>query len=46
MEYGSFEKNGVTVPTADVRVLEMVMLGPPGPRAVTADDVEDATIAA
>jgi len=46
MEYSSFEKNGVTVPTADVRVLEMVMLGPPGPRAVTADDVEDATIAA
>ena len=46
IEYGSFEKNGVTVPTADVRVVEMVMLGPPGPRAVTADDVEDATIAA
>jgi single-strand DNA-binding protein len=46
IEYGSFEKNGVTVPTADVRVVEMVMLGPPGPRAVTADDEEDAAIAA
>jgi single-strand DNA-binding protein len=46
IEYGSFEKNGVTVPTADVRVVEMVMLGPPGPRAVTADDEEEAAIAA
>jgi single-strand DNA-binding protein len=46
IEYGSFEKNGVTVPTADVRVVEMVMLGPPGPRAVTADDEEEASIAA
>jgi single-strand DNA-binding protein len=46
IEYGSFEKNGVTVPTADVRVFEMVMLGPPGPRTVTADDIEDASIAA
>jgi single-strand DNA-binding protein len=46
IEYGSFEKNGVTVPTAEVRVLEMVMLGPPGPRAVSSDEVEDASVAA
>ncbi|MCI0432198.1 MAG: single-stranded DNA-binding protein [Gemmatimonadetes bacterium] len=46
IEYGSFEKNGITIPTAEIRVHEMVMLGPPGPRAVTADDVEDATVAA
>jgi single-strand DNA-binding protein len=30
IEYGSFEKNGVTVPTAEVRVSELVLLGPPG----------------
>ena len=29
IEYGSFEKNGVTIPTAEVRVHEIVMLGPP-----------------
>lgn len=46
IEYGSFEKNGMTIPTADIRVSEMVMLGPPGPRAATVDDVEDASIAA
>jgi len=27
MEYDSFEKNGVTIPTADVTVRELVMLG-------------------
>jgi single-strand DNA-binding protein len=27
MEYDAFEKNGVTVPTAEVNVREMVMLG-------------------
>jgi single-strand DNA-binding protein len=27
MEYGSFEKNGVTIPTADVQVRELVLLG-------------------
>jgi single-strand DNA-binding protein len=30
MEYGSFEKNGVTVPTAEVHVSELVLLGSPG----------------
>lgn len=41
MEYDSFEKNGVTIPTAEVQVRELVMLG--GPRAAAAADVEDAT---
>jgi single-strand DNA-binding protein len=30
MEYDSFEKNGVTIPTAEVLVRELVMLGSPG----------------
>jgi single-strand DNA-binding protein len=30
MEYDSFEKNGVTIPTAEVQVRELVMLGGPG----------------
>jgi len=41
IEYGSFEKNGVTVPTAEVRVYEMVMLGPPSSRASEAADEEE-----
>ncbi len=41
MEYDSFEKNGVTIPTAEVQVRELVMLG--GPRAAAAADVEEAT---
>jgi single-strand DNA-binding protein len=32
MDHGSFEKNGVTVPTADVTVHELVLLGSPGHR--------------
>jgi single-strand DNA-binding protein len=36
MEYDSFEKNGVTIPTAEVRVRELVMLGAPGSRAAAA----------
>lgn len=32
MEYGSFEKNGLTIPTADVHVRELVMLGSPSGR--------------
>jgi single-strand DNA-binding protein len=40
IEYDSFEKNGVTVPTANVSVREVVMLGPP--RAENgADDSEE-----
>jgi single-strand DNA-binding protein len=34
MEYGSFEKNGLTIPTAEVQVRELVMLGSPGSRYV------------
>ena len=41
IEYGSFEKNGVTIPTAEVRVYEMVMLGPPNNRASEAADEEE-----
>jgi len=41
VEYGSFEKNGVTVPTAEVHVQEMVMLGPPAGRAASAADADD-----
>jgi single-strand DNA-binding protein len=40
IEYGSFEKNGVTVPTAEVRVHEVVLLGPP----VRSADVDDADL--
>lgn len=36
MEYGSFEREGVTIPTSEVRVWELVMLGPAGGRAVAA----------
>ena len=43
IEYDSFEKNGVTIPTAEVQVRELVLLG--APRAANGsageDDVED-----
>jgi hypothetical protein len=29
IEYDSFEKNGVTIPTAEVQVRELVLLGSP-----------------
>jgi single-strand DNA-binding protein len=32
MEYDSFERNGVTIPTAEVHVRELVLLGAPGAR--------------
>lgn len=32
MEYDSFERNGVTIPTAEVQVRELVMLGTPPAR--------------
>ena len=38
MEYGSFEKNGVTVPTAEVLVRELVLLGSPGGGRAGAED--------
>ena len=39
IEYDSFEKNGVTIPTAEVHVRELVMLG--APRASDSADVEE-----
>lgn len=45
MEYDSYEKNGVTIPTAEVHVRELVMLGSPNgkPAAdVSADEMEEA----
>lgn len=36
MEYDSFERNGVTIPTAEVHVRELVMLGAPTGRAAQA----------
>jgi single-strand DNA-binding protein len=41
IEYDSFEKNGVTVPTAEVHVRELVMLG--SPRGATEPELEEAT---
>ncbi|MGH7443913.1 MAG: single-stranded DNA-binding protein [Longimicrobiales bacterium] len=41
IEYDSFEKNGVTVPTAEVHVRELVMLGVPRASADATDDVEE-----
>jgi single-strand DNA-binding protein len=37
MEYDSFERNGVTIPTSEVHVREIVLLGAPGSRAADAD---------
>ena len=46
IEYDSFEKNGVTIPTAEVQVRELVLLGAPrganGAAEEDADDGEDA----
>ncbi|HET9986033.1 MAG TPA: single-stranded DNA-binding protein [Longimicrobiales bacterium] len=38
MEYDAFEKNGVTIPTAEVHVRELVMLGSPNGRAEAGSD--------
>jgi single-strand DNA-binding protein len=40
MEYDSFEKNGVTIPTAEVHVRELVLLGTSSARA-TAPELEE-----
>jgi single-strand DNA-binding protein len=37
MEYDSFERGGVTIPTAEVYVRELVMLGTPTARSTAAD---------
>jgi single-strand DNA-binding protein len=42
MEYDSFERNGVTIPTAEVHVREIVLLGSPvGKPAEVEDEVEE-----
>lgn len=45
MEYGSFEKNGVTIPTAEVQVRELVMLGSPGGRFTEVAEEETEEVA-
>lgn len=42
MEYGSFEKNGVNIPTADIQVRELVMLGSPIGRVATEEEATGA----
>lgn len=46
IEYGSFEKNGVTIPTAEIRVQELVMLGPPGRAPGAEAEAEEEAVAA
>ena len=41
MEYDTYEKNGVTIPTAQVHVRELVMLGAPTGRAVEEEGAEE-----
>jgi single-strand DNA-binding protein len=41
MEYDSFERNGVTIPTAEVHVRELVLLGAPSGRTAEADVEEE-----
>jgi single-strand DNA-binding protein len=47
MEYDSFERNGVTIPTAEVHVRELVLLGAPNGRSAAEDgaEVEEEAIA-
>lgn len=46
MEYGSFEKNGLTIPTAEVRVHELLMLGSPAGRSAPSRTAEQAEASA
>lgn len=46
MEYDSFERNGVTIPTSEVHVRELVLLGAPHARVAEAEDVEEVEEAA
>ena len=42
IEYDSFEKNGVTIPTAEIVVRDLVLLGaPPSPGARTPGEEDD-----
>jgi single-strand DNA-binding protein len=42
MEYDSFERNGVTIPTSEVHVRELVLLGSPSGRVAEAEVESDA----
>jgi single-strand DNA-binding protein len=44
MEYGSFEKNGVTIPTAEVQVRELVLLGGNSMRVAEVEEEEEALV--
>ncbi len=47
MEYDAYEKNGVTIPTAEISVRELVMLGSPnGRKAVSAEAADEEPVAA
>jgi len=46
MEYSSFERNGVTVPTAEVHVRELVLLGTPNGKAGALDEAEEEELVA
>jgi single-strand DNA-binding protein len=43
IEYDSFERNGVTIPTTEVQVRELILLGAPSGRAaeVELDEAEE-----
>lgn len=41
IEYDSFERNGVTIPTAEVHVRELVLLGAPAGRVAVAQEPEE-----
>ncbi|HSJ26001.1 MAG TPA: single-stranded DNA-binding protein [Longimicrobiales bacterium] len=41
MEYDSFERNGVTIPTAEVHVRELVLLGASSTRSAAAAEAAD-----
>jgi single-strand DNA-binding protein len=47
IEYDSFERNGVTIPTTEVHVRELILLGAPSGRAAEADaaEVEEEAVA-
>lgn len=42
MEYDSFERNGVTIPTAEIHVRELVLLGSPSGRVAGTEAEEEA----